>query len=401
MTPMSHETMPEVLQRAVDTFKEYFEQPPNIAARAPGRVNLVGDHADASLGMVLSLAIDRNVMMVGRINHSQRCRVVAADLGEEMANFMNTGDLDRSRSLWVNLVKGIVAEFNVNGHRVPSFDAVITSKVPVGAGLAGSTAVQVATVTFIETMMGIRLGPLRKAQWSLHAREVFTERPGSIVDALTCSAAIRKHAMRVDSRSHAFEHVPLNRADISILVTDSGLRRDDDPTAIRRGEIAEATEIVRHHAPHVQTLRDTTLTQVEQLRGELGPTLTARARHVILESQRVMMVADALSREDYETVGFLMHESHRSLRDEFEVSCDELNTLVESAMKHKGVLGARMTGPGLGGCSVTLVRTEQLEALSDHLRREYKKAHDAECTCHPVIPVAGAKSVPIVPKFGQ
>jgi galactokinase len=392
---------PPVLQRALDTYIEYFEERPLVAARAPGRINLVGDHADDGEGYVLSVAIDRNVVMVGRTNRSPRCRVVASDLGGEMANFMNTGDLDQSRTPWVNLVKGIVAQFNANGHRVPSFDAVIASDVPIGAGLGGSTAVQVAAATFIEAMLGIRLTSSRKAHWTLASREAFGTRPGSAVDALICCAAHRKHALRIDSRSHEYVTAPLSRADVTVLVTDTGTHRDDDPPAERRREVAEATAIMQQQTPHIQALRDVTLTQVEQTRDALGETLTKRARHIVLESQRVMMVADALQRDDYATVGFLMYESHRSLRDQFEVSTDELDALVELTMKVDGVYGAKMTGPGFGGCTVTLVRTEAAAALIERLTAGFEAKFGRPCVCHRVIPVAGAKAVPIVPLHGQ
>ena len=392
---------PPVLQRALDTYVEYFEDRPTVAARAPGRINLVGDHADDGAGCVLSMAIDRNVVMVGKPNRSQRCRVIASDLGEEMANFMNTGDIDPSRTDWVNLVKGIVAQFNANGHNVPSFDAVIASAVPIGAGLAGSTAVQVAVATFIEALLGIRLTHTRKAHWALAARQAFGTRPGSVVDTLVCCAAQRKHALLVDSRSHEYRQAPLNRADVTVLVTDTGTHRDDDPPAERRREVAEATAIMQQQAPHVHELRDVTLTQVEQMREALGETLTRRAKHIVLESQRVMMVADVLQRDDYATAGFLMYESHRSLRDQFEVSTDELDTLVELAMKTDGVYGSKMTGQGFGGCTVTLVRTDAADALVDRLAAGFNEKFGRACICHRVIPVAGAKVVPIVPIHGQ
>lgn len=392
---------PPVLQRAIDTYMDYFEERPLVAARAPGRINLVGDHTDSGAGYVLSMAIDRNVVMVGRTNHSQRCRVVASDLGGEMANFMNTGDLERSRTPWVNLVKGIVAQFNANGHGVPSFDAVIASEVPIGAGLAGSTAVQVAMATFIEALLGIRLTLLRKAQWTLAARETFGTRPGSIVDALVCCAAQRKQALCIDSRSHEHPSAPLSRADVTVLVTDTGTHRDDDPPAARRGEVAEATAIMQQAAPHIQALRDVTLTQVELNREALGDTLTRRAKHIVLESQRVLMVADALRRDDYATAGFLMYESHRSLRDQFEVSTEELDALVEWAVKFDGVYGAKLTGPGFGGCTVTLVRTDRVAALIDRLTAGFTEQFGRPCVCHRVIPVAGARPLPIVPRYGQ
>ncbi|MBI1370720.1 MAG: galactokinase [Planctomycetes bacterium] len=396
---MTAHTIAEVLQRATEAFAEQFDERPSAAARAPGRVNLIGDHTDYSQGFVLPMAIDRHTIIVGKPNYSKRCRVVALDAGGEMATFLNNAQLERSRMPWVNYVKGVVAQFNINGHKVPSFDAVITSSLPQGAGLGGGGALLAATATFIEALLMIRLAPFRKAQWCHQAEVDFVQARRGIMDTMISCAAVRRSALFIDCRSGQFEPVEMPNDEVSIVVANTGVEPDVDGSGLaqRVDEVGQALAIVRQRMPHVQTLRDATLTMVEQMREALGPTLLHRARHVILENQRVLMVADALNRRAVETAGFLMYESHRSLRDEFAVSCPELDAIVELTQDFDGAYGARMTSMGFGGCAIALVGNEAVPGLIEHMEKGFAARFGRPAECFRVVPAAAAKPLPITP----
>ncbi len=388
----------DLLNRAIANFIEQFGQPPTIAARAPGRVNLIGEHTDYNDGYVLPLAIDRQTVIVARENHSKRCRITAADLGGEIANFINDDTLAPGRTAWANYVKGVIAVFRSNGQPTPSFDASVASSVPMGSGLSSSAALEVATATLLELLIGIRVDPVRKALWCQQAEHTFAGVPCGIMDQMVSVAGRPGHALFIDCRSIEHRPVKLGGSDeVVVLVTDSRVRHElgTSEYPLRREQCGAAVKALQTKYPDVAALRDATLTQLETVRGEMEAVVFRRARHVINENQRVLMTARALDGGDHATAGFLMNESHRSLRDDYEVSCPELDVLCELAWGARGVHGSRMTGGGFGGCTVTLVEPGHVEALVERITTGYKQETGKEAVCFAVEASDGAGGVPL------
>ncbi len=373
-----------LIERGVALFARHFDGSPAAAALAPGRVNLIGEHTDYNDGFVLPMAIERQTLLVGRLNHSPRCRVVAGDLDEEMSNFLLDG-LAPGKTAWANYVKGVIAQFIANGQPVPGFDAVVVSDVPLGGGLSSSAALEVATATLIEHFLHIQIDPKNKALWCQAAEHEYANMPCGIMDQFIAALGKRDHALLIDCRTHEARPCLLDDPSVAVLITNSNVKHEltgsEYPT--RRKQCAEAAGVLNEKFGSIAALRDATMQQLDQVRGTLGDPVYRRARHVIGENERTLLAEKALNGHDYAQMGQFMLESHRTLRDDFEVSCKELDTLVELAMgvPGGGVFGSRMTGGGFGGCTVSLVEADAVPRVIDHIAAEYPGRCGLEPTC--------------------
>ncbi|MBI1375522.1 MAG: galactokinase [Phycisphaera sp.] len=387
--------MKSVADRAVRAFADQFDAEPTHAAVAPGRVSLMGEHTDYNDGLVLSMAIDRYTVVTGRVNRSHRCRVIAADVdGGEMSTFIVDAHLAAGRTVWANYVKGVVAQFLSHGQSVPPFDAAIASGIPMSVGLGSSAAVEVATATLIESLLGIRLAPGRKAEWCREAEREFVGTPRRLMGQISASQNPRGGALMIDCRTLATRAVRIDEQAIAFVVADTGVRHDlvIGEHVLRRDQCDAATAALRDRFSHIRSLRDAKLNELIAVRDTIDPIAFRRARHIVLENQRVQMTADALDSAYYETAGFLMYESHRSLRDDFEVSCAELDMLVRLAREIPGVYGARMTGSGFGGCTVTLCRADVVDDVVRRLGETYHLHTGNDADRFAVSPVGPARS---------
>jgi galactokinase len=384
-------------QRCAELFNEHFDgAAPEFVSIAPGRVNLIGEHTDYNDGFVLPMAIERRTMLVAARNHSPRCRLIAADLDEELYNF-RLDSVAPGKTAWANYVKGVVAQFQKAGHKVPGFDCVITSNVPLGGGLSSSAALEVATATLIEMLLGIQIEPKRKALWCQAAEHEYANMPCGIMDQFISVMGQAGHALLIDCRSQDATPVALDDDDVRIVITNSNVKHEltgsEYPT--RRKQCETAAAALNEAYGNIKALRDADMPQLKGLDGKIDPVVYRRARHVIGEDERTTLAAKAFEGRDWPEAGRLMVESHNSLRDDFEVSCPELDTLVELAMQVDGVYGSRMTGGGFGGCTVTLVKADAVDRLIAHLNAEYPKMHDLEPTCFASQPADGARGMGI------
>jgi len=373
-------------------FREHFDGEPEWLCVAPGRVNLIGEHTDYNDGFVLPMAIERRTVLVAALNHSPRCRLIAADLDEELHNF-RLDDVHPGKTAWANYVKGVVAQFLKAGHAVPGFDAVITSDVPLGGGLSSSAALEVATATLCEKLLGIQLDPKRKALWCQAAEHEYANMPCGIMDQFISVMGQAGHALLIDCRTQEATPVALNDPSVRIVIANSNVKHEltgsEYPT--RRKQCEQAAAALNEAHGNIKALRDAEMAQLKTIEPALDGVVYRRARHVIGENERTLLAAKAFEEGDWQQAGRLMVESHRSLRDDYEVSCPELDTLVDLAMQVDGVFGSRMTGGGFGGCTVSLVKTDAVDRLIAHLNVEYPKKHDLEPTCFASQPGDGAK----------
>jgi galactokinase len=399
----------DTVARAVATFIEQFGSRPTFAAHAPGCVHLIGQQAGCNEGYLLPMAIDRRTVIVARENHSKRCRVAAADLGGEIANFMNDDSIAPGKVAWANHIKGVVAVFRTNGQPVPGFDAAVASALPTDAEMGNWSALTVATATLLELLTGIRIDPVRKVHWCQRAEQTFAGNPGGIVDPLVAVAGRRGQALFIDTRTLECHPVPLSgvdpamgtgqRSPATVVITDSSLHLGST-RSIRQRECGEALTAVRAAKPAAAALRDVTLNELEQAAQRMSPVAMRRARHVINENQRVLMTARALAEGDLRTAGFLMNESHRSVRDDFEASRPEIDLLAALAWDFPGVYGSRLADGGNGevqaACTVTLVEPRYAPALVDHLASEFNRQTGLTARCFVTAPSGGTGSIPLV-----
>ena len=388
-------TMTHQHDRAGGVFRDLFGRQPQIAAAAPGRVNLIGEHVDYCGGFVLPMAIERETVIV-----AARRTVVA---GEPVARVHSTAchetveiplgpraSRPRGGGGWSQYVAGVLAGFVDRGAVIPPFDAVIDSTVPLGGGLSSSASLEVAVATLVATLAGHAIEPLAVALLCQRAEHEFAGVPCGVMDQCASALCVRDHLLLLDCRSLDMVQVPFNRPDLLVLVTNSNIRH-----ALNNGEYAQRRQDCQRAAAilGVASLREATLGQVEAFRDELGDTGFRRARHVVTEIARTQAAAVALFEGDWDALGGLMAESHESLRKDYEVSCAELDLLVDLAAVEPGVIGTRMTGGGFGGCTVTLLEAAAAESVMPAVARAYRQGAGRDCTMFTTRPAAGARGL--------
>lgn len=381
----------QLLKQCCCDFLRNYAVPPQWAVAAPGRVNLIGEHTDYNDGFVLPMAIERYVVMAGRKAApagSERLRVASVSV-QSTADIPYDDRLTPGEPKWANYPRGVVAGFVERGVTPPSIDSLLVSNVPLGGGLSSSAAVEVATATLLEIACGIELGAHEKARLCRKAEHEFAGVPCGIMDQLVSVLGHRDGALLIDCRTESARVIPLSEPRVSVLITNTNVRH-----SLAAGEYGARRLLCRQAAKKLglSSLRDASLLQLDAKSSTLTEIETKRARHVITENERTVSAAQALERGDMAEVGRLMYQSHASLRDDYEVSCRELDVLVESArnMEAHGVLGARMTGGGFGGCTVALVRTDSIDEVKVRLEADYHKVTGRVATSFVSRPAAGA-----------
>ena len=342
--------MSTVREHVLSTFREHFGEEPALLARAPGRVNLIGEHTDYNDGFVLPAAIDRAIYVAARPRSGREVRLVSTDFDDETLfalDALEAPDLPA----WSSYPRGALWWLAEQGIPVPGFDAVMGGDIPIGAGLSSSAAVEVVTIELGLALAGGTLSKLAIALGGGEGEHQFIGVPCGVMDQMASALGVDDHALLIDCRS--LEATPISiPAGVSIVIMDTAKRRGlvDSEYAARRAQCEEAARLLG-----VPALRDATRSQVEAARDHLGDVLYRRARHVISENLRTQAAALALRRGGLKTAGQAMRESHASLRDDYEVSCRELDIMADLANAQPGCYGARMTGGGFGGGAVALV----------------------------------------------
>ncbi|NWX59996.1 GALK1 Galactokinase, partial [Promerops cafer] len=361
-----------------------------LAAWAPGRVNLIGEHTDYNGGFVLPMALQLGTVLVGSPTQDGTISIVTTSAEADKPHRVQFlaprpgSSLSPGLPRWANYVKGVIQHYR--GGPVPGFSAVMASDIPLGGGLSSSAALEVATYTFLQQLCPDDGDLVAKALACQKAEHTFAGMPCGIMDQFISVMGKEGHALLIDCRSLETVPVPLTDAGLAVLITNSNVRHtltgSEYPTRRRQCEEAAA-------ALGKASLRDATLAELEEARSQLGDEVFRRARHVIGEIARTAQAAQALQHRDYTTFGGLMVESHNSLRDDYEVSCPELDELVAAALEVDGVYGSRMTGGGFGGCTVTLLEAGAAQRAQQHIQEKYS----GTATFYLTKPSGGAKAL--------
>jgi galactokinase len=333
-------------------FQARYGEPPALVARAPGRVNLIGEHTDYNDGFVLPMAIDRAVWIALRPRADAQVRVYSLDFGEEQG--FDLHHLASHGSGWIEYVQGMAWAIQEKGRDCRGWEGVTAGDVPIGAGLSSSAALELATARAFSAVWGLPWDAREMALLAQTAENQWVGVMCGIMDQMISAAGEAGHALLIDCRSLETRSTPLPSG-TAVVILDTATRRGlvDSAYNDRRANCEAAAD-----ALGVEALRDVSVDEFEQRADELEPLIRRRARHVVTENARTLEAADAMARGDAVRMGVLMKESHASLRDDFEVSRRELDVMVELAQAHPACLGARMTGAGFGGCAVALVRAE-------------------------------------------
>ena len=376
--------------RTTELFTRCFGHSPRWVVAAPGRVNLIGEHTDYNEGFALPMAIDRHIVIAADSNTSREVTLHSETTGET-ASFGVHPKVERGEPGWSNYVRGVIAGFQKLKKKVPGFDAVIESTLPYGGGLASSAALEVATATLLEAITGQTLDPIAKALLCQRAEHDFAGVPCGIMDQFTSILARENHALLLDCRSRTTTPVGMTNPEVTVLIINTNIRHKlaESEYAKRRSQCEAAARALK-----VAALRDATPEALDRARKRMEPVVFRRARHVITENERTVQMAKAIQASDWPAVGEAMYASHASLRDDYEVSCPDLDTVVEVAQAMgaaAGVIGCRMTGGGFGGCAVSLVKTDQVPRITRALDAAYEKKTGRQTTIFSSRPAAGAR----------
>jgi galactokinase len=386
-------SLPSLAAQAAEQFKERFGRAPTWVVAAPGRVNVIGEHIDYNDGFVLPMAIERyTVIAADRPNGAARPQVTwhSAAMNETVDFPLDWPIAKGAPKDWTNYVRGVFAGFQRAGVDPGPIRAVMASTVPLGGGLSSSAALEVATATLLEAATGHVLDPVAKALLCQAAEHEYAGMPCGIMDQFISVLGRQDHLLLLDCRSQRTELVPINDPEIEWLVVNTNVKHEltGGGYAQRRRQCEQAAEILA-----VRALRDADMTMLEAAHGRLEEVVFRRARHVISEIDRTVRAAEAIRSAEWPATGRLMYDSHASLRDDYEVSCPELDVAVEIARgigAAGGVFGSRMTGGGFGGCTVSLVRRDAVADISRRIADEYRRQTGIEPSLFVSRPAAGA-----------
>lgn len=383
--PDSHMAITDSIDRhfvlkAQKFFYDTFGESPTVAAAAPGRVNLIGEHVDYNDGFVFPLALLKSTYIVARPQptDNNQCQVISDAFPNEVATF-TPGDspLEPSTPKWASYLKGMTAIYVRNNLKVIPFKAAIVSSVPRGGGLSSSAALEMATAVTIEILGELDVDANHRAQMGQSCEHEFVGVPCGIMDQLISSRACEGRALLIDCRSLGVTSIPLNHPDAVIVIADSRVSHElsGSEYSSRRNQCYSVAEAIAKHFSETKVthLRDCTLEMLRTVEESLDEQTVKRARHVIEEDKRTLRAKKYLEEGDLSEVGKLMYQSHKSLRDLFEVSTKEIDALVDIAMSVQGVYGSRITGGGFGGCTVTLVHKDSVDALTKAFHEHYPR----------------------------
>jgi galactokinase len=355
-----------------EKFRNRFGTPPSVY-RAPGRVNLIGEHTDYNDGFVLPAAIGFSCWVACGPRNDRKLIVYSENLKETTGD-----DLDaltpRGARKWSDYVLGVAWALEQAGHRLGGANLYVAGDVPLGAGLSSSAAIEVAVGLALLDRSHHRVELTKLARLCQRAENEYVGARSGIMDQFVSCHGRAGHALLLDCRSLAYEALPLP-AGLQLVICNTMVKHEISGSEynVRRAECEEGVKRLAKVLPGIRALRDVTVTQLVQHRGRLTETVYRRCRHVISENDRVLKAAQILRAGNSTELGPLLAESHRSLREDYQVSCSELDAMVEIASRQPGVTGARMTGGGFGGCTINLVATAGAARFQSHVAAEYEK----------------------------
>lgn len=366
--------MKQLIQEISDEFQNRYDTD-FLLVESPGRVNLIGEHTDYNQGFVLPAAVDKGIVLAMAENEERQGRFYAVDKDESYQVDLD-GELEKSARGWPDYLLGVVDQLRKYGYEVGGFDCVFGGDVPIGAGMSSSAALEGGVLYGLANLYKLDIPPVEMAQIAQKAENDFVGVQCGIMDQFVSLNGKQGFALKLDCRSLEYEFYPFDHDDIRIVLCDTGVRRELASSEYnkRRSECEQGGAVMQKHDPEIKSLRDIELQTLVRHQDEMDPTVFKRCKYVIEENKRVIQACQDLRYDDLKSFGQRMFQSHVGLRTEYEVSCKELDTLVEIAWEIEGVIGCRMMGGGFGGCTINLVREESLDTFENKIRTGYKKA---------------------------
>jgi galactokinase len=376
---------------AADRYIALHGTAPEFVVRAPGRVNLIGEHTDYNDGFVLPAAIDFDVTIAGSLREDRNVHAYSTVF--DQSDGFTLDDMPRSTTApWSNYLRGVATILQEEGYALRGMNAVVHGTVPLGSGLSSSAAIEMASCLAFECTSGFVLDGVRRALLSQRAEREFVGVQCGIMDQFISSLGRAGHALFIDTRTLDYEAVPLAETGVAIIIANTNKQRGlvDSEYNTRRSECEQAVSLLATRMPGIRALRDVKPLDLARYSAALPENVLRRARHVVSEDERVLESVASLKAGDLTRFGRLMNASHDSLRDDYGVSCRELDVMVDAARSTDGTLGSRMTGAGFGGCTVSLVDAACLDAFTERVGALYRASTGLEPAFYVCKAAAGA-----------
>ncbi len=370
--------MKEILK---NIFTEKFNTEPLII-RSPGRINIIGEHTDYNNGFVLPAAIDKAIYIAISKRDDDVIALHAANFKEDFT--VNISEIAPSKQSWPNYILGIVDQLKKINKNITGFNAVIDGDVPLGAGLSSSAAVECATIFALNELFALKLDKFEMVKMAQAAEHAFAGVKVGIMDMFASMFGKKDNVIKLDCRSLEYEYVPFHLEEIKIVLLNTNVKHSLASTEYntRRKECEQGVEWIKQNHPEVNSLRDATIEMLDEFVLPKNKLVYKRCRFIVEEIQRLLQACEDLKKDDISALGKKMFETHDGLSKDYEVSCKELDFLVDSVRNNENVFGARMMGGGFGGCTINLVKEDAVEKLIEDVSTVYGEKMNLPLTAH-------------------
>ncbi|MCX6150929.1 MAG: galactokinase [Ignavibacteriales bacterium] len=351
-------------------FVKYFGKKPLIV-RSPGRVNLIGEHTDYNNGFVLPAAIDKSIIFAVAPRTDNKCKLHAEDLNADYE--FDLTNFQKSKKTWPNYLLGVVDQLKKNGYAVGGFDCVFGGDIPIGAGLSSSAAIEAGLAFALNEIFQLNIPKLDMVKMAQKAEHEFAGVLCGIMDQFINIFGQANKVLKLDCRSLEYEYYPFELKDVKIVLLDTHVKHSlgSSEYNIRRAQCEAGVKILQKYNLDIKSLRDVSLDLLIEHEGEFDELIYKRCSYVLNENIRLLSGCEDLKKNDLSSFGKRMYQSHEGLRDYYQVSCSELDVLVEIALKESAVFGARMMGGGFGGCTINLVKEKGMNDFIAKAKDEY------------------------------
>lgn len=357
-------------EKIFNDFKNRFNSEP-IVVKSPGRVNLIGEHTDYNNGFVLPAAIDKVIIVALQKSNKPKSSLYSIDL-DETAEF-NVNEISKNEKHWANYIIGVVDQLNKHGHKIENFDCMFSGDIPIGAGLSSSAALECGTIYGLNELFKLNIAPIDIVKYGQKAENEFVGVRCGIMDQFINVFGKSGHALKIDCLTLDYEYEPFDFKDISIVLFNTGVTHTLASSEYnqRRKECETGFAIIQKAYPHITNFREIDNKLLEEIKPLLPEIIYNRCKYVIQENMRLLNGCKALTRNDLKEFGKLMFETHNGLSKDYQVSCKELDFLVEQVKCYPGVYGARMMGGGFGGCTINLIENNHIQEIEKNISSNY------------------------------
>ncbi|MGL4630127.1 MAG: galactokinase [Leadbetterella sp.] len=376
--------------KIINVFKEKFRQEP-VVITSPGRINIIGEHTDYNEGFVLPAAIDKAIYVGITKRSDSEIHLYSCEFDELFIT--NLAHLKPEAGKWYNYVLGIVDQIQAANHSIGGFNLVLDGNVPLGAGLSSSAAVECAAIFALNELFELSLDKFQMVKMAQMAEHTFAGVKCGIMDMFASMFGKENHAIRLDCRDLSYQYTNLDLKGYSLVLLNSNVKHNLASTAYneRRAQCEQGVSWIREKHPEVVSLRDVTMDMLTEIVYHKDQLVYTRCKYVVEESQRLLSACKALDAGDFEVLGSLMYATHYGLQNEYEVSCKEIDFLVEKVQHNPVFVGSRMMGGGFGGCTINLIRGDIDEVMIQEIANEYTANFGLELTIIPIQIGAGTR----------